>query len=34
MKEIIQADFRGRGLIAKYPAEKWDWAAKQFGLSI
>lgn len=34
MKEIIQADFKGRGLSLKHTAEKWDWAAKQFGLNI
>jgi hypothetical protein len=34
MKEIIHADFKGRGLTAKHAVEKWDWAAKQFGLNI
>jgi hypothetical protein len=34
MKEIVRADFKGRGLADSHSPEKWDWAAKQFGLSI
>lgn len=34
MKEIVRADFRGRGLVNSNTLEKWDWAAKQFGLNV
>lgn len=34
MKEIIRADFRGRGLDGLNENDKWNLAAKQFGLSI
>lgn len=34
MKEILKADAKGRGLEGQQTAEKWNWAAKQFGLSI
>lgn len=34
MKEIMRADFKGRGLENLNTMEKWDWAAKQFGLNI
>jgi hypothetical protein len=31
-KEILKADFSGRGLSKKETMDRWDWAAKQFGL--
>jgi hypothetical protein len=31
-KEILRVDFKARGLGKKELLEKWDWAAKQFGL--
>lgn len=34
MKEIIRADFRGRGLEGLNTNDRWNWAAKQFGLNI
>ena len=34
MKEIVYADFRGRGLTAIHALEAWDTAAKQFGLML
>lgn len=34
MKEIVHADFKGRGLEQLNTMEKWDWAARQFGLNI
>jgi hypothetical protein len=33
-KEILKADAKGRGLDGLQAADKWDWAAKQFGLNI
>lgn len=33
IKEILKADAKGRGLTGNQSYEKWDWAAKQFGLS-
>lgn len=32
VKEILKADARGRGLGPKETMERWDWAAKMFGL--
>jgi hypothetical protein len=34
IKEILKVDAKARGVSGKQPLEKWDWAAKQFGLSI
>lgn len=34
IKEILKADAKGRGLSGKQTADKWDWAARQFGLSL
>lgn len=34
LKEILKADARGRGLDDRCEPDQWDWAAKQFGLSI
>lgn len=34
LKEVLKADARGRGLTDPSEADQWDWAAKQFGLSI
>lgn len=34
IKEILYADAKGRGLVGKQTSEKWDEAAKLFGLSI
>lgn len=34
IKEILKADAMARGLTGKQQKEKWDWAARQFGLSI
>lgn len=34
MKEILRADAKGRGLDKKETMERWDWAAKMFGLLI
>lgn len=31
-KEILKADFKARGLHKLEKTDKWDWAAKQFGL--
>jgi len=31
-KEILKADFGGRGLSKKETMDRWDWAARQFGL--
>lgn len=32
LKEIIKADAKARGVDGEHPIEKWDWAAKMFGL--
>lgn len=34
LKEILKADAKGRGLADSCEPDQWDWAAKQFGLSI
>lgn len=34
MKEIVRVDAAARGITGKQPIDKWDWAAKQFGLNI
>jgi len=34
MKEILRADAKGRGLANKESMERWDWAAKMFGLVV
>jgi len=34
MKEIVRADFRGRDIHGLNTKEKWDWAARQFGIDI
>lgn len=31
-KEILKADFKARGLQKLEKTDRWDWAAKQFGL--
>jgi hypothetical protein len=31
-KEILRVDAKARGLEKKELAERWDWAARQFGL--
>jgi predicted HTH transcriptional regulator len=33
-KEILKVDARARGLNKKELVERWDWAARQFGLSV
>lgn len=32
-KEILRVDSRARGLQKKDTLDRWDWAARQFGLS-
>lgn len=32
VKDILKADARGRKLSSKETMERWDWAARQFGL--
>lgn len=34
IKEILKVDAKARGVSGKQSLDKWDWAAKQFGLSI
>lgn len=34
IKEILRADAKARGLAKEEPVARWDWAAKQFGLTI
>lgn len=34
IREILKADAGARGLVGKQPSDKWDWAARQFGLTI
>jgi NADH:ubiquinone oxidoreductase subunit F (NADH-binding) len=34
LKEVIKADFKGRGVEGLNVKDKWNWAAKQFGLNI
>jgi hypothetical protein len=34
IKEILRVDAAARGLTDKQSIDKWDWAAKQFGLNI
>jgi len=34
IKEILRADAKGRGLGKKETMERWDWAAKMFGLHV
>jgi hypothetical protein len=34
LKEVLRADFRGRSVEGPNTKEKWDWAAKQFGLTV
>ena len=33
IKEILKADANGRKVSGKQTADKWDWAARQFGLT-
>ena len=34
LKEVLRADFKGRSVEGLNTKERWDWAAKQFGLII
>ena len=34
LKEILKVDAAARGVTGKQAFEKWDWAARQFGLNI
>jgi hypothetical protein len=34
VKEILRADAKARGLNKEEPISKWDWAARQFGLTL
>lgn len=34
IKEILKADAQARGLKKEDTVERWDWAARQFGLTI
>ena len=33
LAEILKADAKGRGLAELEPLERWDWAARKFGLN-
>lgn len=33
LKEILKADSKARGLLVKESMDRWDWAARQFGLT-
>jgi hypothetical protein len=33
IKEILKADAAGRKISGKQTVERWDWAARQFGLT-
>ena len=34
IKEILRADAKARGLAKEESVSRWDWAAKQFGLTL
>ena len=33
VKDIMKADAKGRGLTGLQPMDKWDWAARKYGLN-
>jgi hypothetical protein len=34
LKEILKADAKARGLGKEETLDRWDWAARQFGLTL